>query len=51
MDTISEVKNNAKELRAYGFELLSGPRLTVDGYFEFETLDPDNKRLEVITKV
>lgn len=30
-----------------GFRILRGPRRTGDGYFEFETLDPDNNRIEV----
>lgn len=49
VDTM-EVENKAKELQVDGFKILSGPRLTGDGYFEFETLDPDNNRLEVTTK-
>ena len=27
--------------------ILSRPRKTGDGYYEFETLDPDNNRIEV----
>ena len=30
-------------------KILRGPRKTGDGYYEFETLDPDNNRLEVQT--
>ena len=30
-----------------GYKILRGPRKTGDGYWEFETLDPDNNRLEV----
>ncbi|MGI9547016.1 MAG: VOC family protein [Flavobacteriaceae bacterium] len=41
------VDKKADQLRADGFEILSGPRKTGDGYYEFETLDPDNNRLEV----
>ena len=48
-DTMSEVDNKAKELRNAGFMILSGPRKTGDGYYEFETLDPDNNRIEVTT--
>lgn len=51
VDTIQEVKDKANELQADGFQILSGPRMTGDGYFEFETLDPDNNRLEVTVKV
>jgi lactoylglutathione lyase len=40
---------NAKcnELKKAGFRILRGPRKTGDGYWEFETLDPDNNRIEV----
>ncbi len=41
------VDKKARELQADGFEILSGPRKTGDGYYEFETLDPDRNRLEV----
>ena len=50
VDTPEQVDNKAKELRAAGFSILSGPRMTGDGYYEFETLDPDNNRLEVTSK-
>lgn len=45
-----EVDEKAKRLQADGFKILSGPRKTGDGYYEFETLDPDNNRLEVTVK-
>jgi len=45
-----EVDNKAIQLTQAGFRILSGPRKTGDGYYEFETLDPDNNRLEVTTK-
>ena len=47
MDTLQEVDEKAKQLKMDGFKVLSGPRKTGDGYYEFETLDPDNNRLEV----
>ena len=47
VDTIKEVEEKAKQLQADGFPILSGPRKTGDGYYEFETLDPDNNRIEV----
>lgn len=50
VDTRAEVDAKAAELRAGGFRILSGPRVTGDGYYEFETLDPDGNRLEVTTK-
>ena len=49
VDTMQAVDEKAQELLAAGFSLLSGPRKTGDGYYEFETLDPDNNRIEVTT--
>ena len=49
VDTMKEVDQKAEELRQAGFSILNGPRKTGDGYYEFETLDPDNNRLEVTT--
>lgn len=49
MKTTAEVDAKAKELRDAGIPILRGPRITGDGYYEFETLDPDNNRLEVTT--
>lgn len=51
VNTIEEVDAKANELKAAGFTILSGPRKTGDGYYEFETLDPDNNRLEVTARV
>ena len=48
--TMEEVDAKARQLQNDGFRILSGPRKTGDGYYEFETLDPDNNRLEVTTK-
>jgi len=50
VDTIQEVDDKAKQLINNDFQILSGPRKTGDGHYEFETLDPDNNRLEVTTK-
>jgi lactoylglutathione lyase len=50
VNTKEEVEEKAKQFAADGFKILSGPRKTGDGYYEFETLDPDNNRLEVTTK-
>jgi len=49
VDTTQAVDEKALELQNDGFAILRGPRKTGDGYYEFETLDPDNNRLEVIT--
>ncbi len=48
--TMQEVDEKAKELLFEGFLILRGPRTTGDGYYEFETLDPDGNRIEVIYK-
>ncbi len=50
VNTMEEVDEKAEEMKKNGFAILSGPRITGDGYYEFETLDPDNNRLEVTTK-
>ena len=47
VDSMTEVDQKAIELKEAGFPILSGPRKTGDGYYEFETLDPDSNRLEV----
>jgi lactoylglutathione lyase len=47
VETTAEVDAKAAELKADGWPILSGPRITGDGYYEFETLDPENNRLEV----
>jgi lactoylglutathione lyase len=49
VDTMQAVEEKAAQLKAAGFPILSGPRKTGDGYYEFETIDPDNNRLEVTT--
>lgn len=45
--TMEEVDEKAKELESAGYKILRGPRRTGDGCYEFETLDPDNNRIEV----
>ncbi len=47
VETMQEVDKKAIELSEAGFKILRGPRKTGDNYYEFETLDPDNNRLEV----
>lgn len=49
MDTMKMVDNKLTELANSGYRILRGPRKTGDGYYEFETLDPDNNRIEVST--
>ena len=50
VNSLEEVDDKANQLQSDGFKILSGPRKTGDGYYEFETLDPDDNRLEVTTK-
>jgi lactoylglutathione lyase len=50
VESMQEVDGKAKQLKDAGYRILSGPRKTGDGYYEFETLDPDNNRLEVTTE-
>jgi len=49
-ESMEMVIQKANELAINGFTILRGPRKTGDGYFEFETLDPDNNRIEVCTR-
>lgn len=50
VETMQEVDEKARELAAAGFTIMSGPRKTGDGCYEFETLDPDGNRIEVTTR-
>jgi len=50
VNAVHDVDEKAKQLQSDGFKILRGPRKTGDGYYEFETLDPDDNRLEVTTK-
>ena len=50
VENMEAVDEKARLLEESGFPILRGPRKTGDGYYEFETLDPDNNRLEVTTK-
>jgi lactoylglutathione lyase len=47
VDSMETVDQKASEFRSAGIQILSGPRMTGDGYYEFETLDPDGNRLEL----
>jgi lactoylglutathione lyase len=47
MKDMNMVNEKFSELKYAGFRILRGPRKTGDGYYEFETLDPDNNRIEV----
>ena len=50
VDTMLEVEAKARQLEANGFRILRGPRKTGDGFYEFETVDPDGNKIEVATK-
>lgn len=47
VNSMEKVVEKSNELAAAGYKILRGPRKTGDGYFEIETLDPDNNRIEV----
>ena len=47
MENMDMVNEKLNELSQDGFKILRGPSKTGDGYWEFETLDPDNNRIEV----
>jgi lactoylglutathione lyase len=47
MTSMVQVDMKMNELKNDGYQILRGPRKTGDGYYEFETLDPDGNRLEV----
>src|SRR5690606_33391562 len=50
VDSPAEVDKIADRFKEAGLTILRGPRITGDGYYEFETLDIDNNRLEVMAK-
>jgi len=47
VETMAQVDEKCKELANDGFRIIRGPRKTGDGYYEFETHDPDYNRIEV----
>jgi len=47
VESMAQVDEKFSELTNNGYKILRGPRKTGDGYWEFETLDPDNNRIEV----
>lgn len=50
VETIDEVDKMASLFLLNNISILKGPRTTGDGYYEFESLDPDNNRLEITAK-
>ena len=47
LENMDMVNLKFNELTRNGYKIVRGPRKTGDGYYEFETLDPDNNRIEV----
>jgi len=47
LDSVETVKALTKKLSYDGYNIVDGPRLTGDGYFESVFLDPDNNKLEL----
>ena len=45
-----EVDLKSQELKLAGFPIIKGPRITGDGYYEFETKDIDGNKIEVTAK-
>lgn len=43
----AEVDKRAQEFLEQGFEVLSGPRRTGDGYYEAVILDPEGNKIEI----
>jgi len=51
VESKQEVDLKAEELSVAGFPILKGPRITGDGYYEFETIDIDGNKIEVTTAI
>ncbi len=50
MNSKAEVDAKAIEMAEGGFPILKGPRITGDGYYEFETVDVDGNKIEITAK-
>ena len=46
----NEVDNLTARMRNEGVEIISGPRITGDGYYESVILDPESNRIEIISE-
>ncbi|MFN8240143.1 MAG: VOC family protein [Bacteroidales bacterium] len=44
-----EVDKIARDFAEAGIPVLNGPRITGDGYYEIEALDPERNRIEITT--
>jgi lactoylglutathione lyase len=51
VDAPAAVDRMAVRLRSDGIPVLSGPRITGDGYYELEMLDPENNRIEITARI
>ncbi len=51
VETKEKVDKKAKQFNTEGFKILREPRITGDGYYEFETVDPDGNRIEITTRI
>jgi lactoylglutathione lyase len=51
VQSMEDVDTKAAQLKDGGFSILSGPRITGYGYYECETLDPENNRIEVTCRL
>ncbi len=47
LDSKEEVDNLTNRLKEDGYEILSGPRTTGDGYYESVILDPEGNQIEI----
>ncbi len=47
VDTTFEVKKITEKLKKDGYQVLSEPRITGDGYFESVILDPEGNHVEI----
>lgn len=45
--SVEKVNNLTESLRNAGYEVVSEPRYTGDGYYESCILDPDGNRIEI----
>jgi lactoylglutathione lyase len=50
LETKLEVDSKARELELAGFSIVKTPRITGDGYYEFETIDIDGNKIEVTAR-
>ncbi|GAM55091.1 possible glyoxylase family protein [Vibrio ishigakensis] len=49
LGSVEKVEALTESFASNGFEVISGPRWTGDGYYESEILDPEGNRVEITT--